>query len=1203
MIEKLNFEIPKDPNNQILREIYSTISTKLENNIEIIEKIIDFAKKEIMTFNEGKPNCSEDLDNFKNDNSIIEKTETWILGLDEQQLKILNFDLELIKNLSKFNITSRLLQKNDGLLNKLKLLFKDFETYFDTDNLNSEDSPLVKYLLSKTKNLLFNIFSCILSNRANSETVLSEHSDILNKIISDLKNNKLISKNENIENRNHSENNTDTNFDQKTLKEEALFLSKLANEYFETLAENGLKILNGTSDLKTIKENIIENKELYNNYEELIKKISVLDKDREFIEKLENAIANIAEICKKVEVFYAEHNEQIAIYKSQQNHEKEAIGEENLKTLNRSTTMNMNTMSNISSTAVKKMSLISRNILFSLKDMKFKSPISAKDNEMIEGLIEKIINHISKLHSENKVDKDEKRISQRNPLISRLLNTLKLLSVCACNHVLILELGLINFIENLQNDKENFTNNIYIYLETLDIAKNCTFSENSVPIFISSIIAEKILSDIIEMYDKPEIIANNLDMRIKFKYTNNIFSNLCKFSKGFNFVFEKLGMSKLIDLAKKTYNEIILEAVLEMILNYVLNHDKEKITNILDDIFNILYKVFKVFEKDQDTIDLLIKGLLLLGNISNDETSEKIAQYELPNFLMKYNLNKLLKNVSFFNALLFCLGKIVLNNIKIGKTIIDCGILKKIKENAVEHIKNLALIETLTMLLTNMLKNNIPMAQNFIEADLIVFLFLILEKILLINSNNNQNLNENANKNSSDLSLLTQVGNNGLININNNDLNNSNNLNQKKFSENDESLINSITLNIVTCFDSLTMYQKAIEYLANTRFHLLVLDTINIKYNEIEITKMSLHSLGNYFYNECGQNIKTLNFEKLLETLHMIQTKLYSNSDVLIYVNYIAGYLIKYMKEIKDKESLLRIILVPIKAQDWNAPLIINTLNIINDVFDKNKILQENFFGEIFTSLLNILKIHMVSGNLQVLLSCYKLILLFAKVYFNALEMVNEGLLNHIRDTFDFLQRTDKNNIQAYLELNDILFKILDILLIDLNNKKKASEIFIGKFILDLKNEDPKNLSPNATKIVNFLYSVLELKDKKNEFVQYSGVETLLPILKENMTNLPLIKNSFLLFSRLVSEEDEFKRLLKNLKVIDLVNEVSQSAEAKSDKEYSFISAALISDLNDIRSMLEKTEDLPQANLMKTYNHPIKPEIRNFVINGRLIRL
>ena len=188
----------------------------------------------------------------------------------------------------------------------------------------------------------------------------------------------------------------------------------------------------------------------------------------------------------------------------------------------------------------------------------------------------------------------------------------------------------------------------------------------------------------------------------------------------------------------------------------------------------------------------------------------------------------------------------------------------------------------------------------------------------------------------------------------------------------------------------------------------------------------------------------------------MIQTKLYSNSDVLIYVNYIAGYLIKLMKELRDKESLFRIIIVGIKAQDWNAPLIISTLNLINEIFESCKSLQESFFSEILPSLLNLIKIHMAAaGNIEVLLTAYKLILLFSKVYFNALEMVNEGLLGYIKDTFDFTERAEPK-IQLNLDLNDILFKILGYLLMDLYTKKKASEVFTGKFIQDLKKEKEK---------------------------------------------------------------------------------------------------------------------------------------------------
>jgi hypothetical protein len=1195
LINRLNTEIPNDPNNQTLREIYSAISSKLENSIEIFEKIIDFAKKEIISYDETKsisPTNNSEIKENEEDSErkdeiklLLSDTEYKKISPQEQQLINLNYDLDLLKNLAKFNITSRFLQKNEELLNKLKNLFGNFDTEFS----NTKQSAFVMQnnLLPKTQNLLLNILSCILSNKANIETILSEHSDILRKLVADLKSNKIILHASSQE----SELNPSETLAQKTLKEQASLLVKIAKENFNALTDDTLKILDGCSDLRIIQENLSADAKLFSEYEELIKKVSVLDKEREISESLEIAKTEINEITKKIDLFYNQHNEHMALYQMQQNAEKEAnsgcAGDENLSTLHRFTTQNNNTLANVSSSAVKKMSLISRNILFSLKDIKFKSPISAKDNEQIESLIEKTINHITKLHSENKSDKNEKRITERNPLISRLLNSLKFLSVSANNHILILELGLINFMEKLQNDKENLTNNVYIYLETLDLAKNCTVAESSIPPFISSPIAEHIINEISEIYDKPELISNNLDMRLKFKYTNKIFSNFCKNQKGFNFVFDKLGMPRLLELAKKTYNEFILEAVLEMVLNYVQNNDAGKVEAILNEVFNIIVKSFKVFEKNREAIELLIKALLVLGSISNDQTAEKIAEYNLPELLINYDLNKLLKNLAFFNALLFCLGRIALHNSKIGKNVIDCGLLKKIKENINENLSNLPLLESLTMLLANLLRNNISMAQKFLAGEFVILLFLILEKVLF----------------SENLHSITESNFN---NLNNNKININNNFSigvKKPNNENEENSINVITLNVISCFDALTMYDKAVEYLAQTKFNILIMDIINKKYSEVEIVKLALRAMGNYLSNEHGQNIKTLNFEKLISTLQMIQTKLYSNSDILIFVNYIAGHLNKYKKEMKDKESLFHIIIVGIKAQDWNASLIISTLNLIFEIFESCKILQENFFGEIFPSLLNIIKIHMsATGNIEVLLSAYKLILLFSKIYFNSLEMVSEGLLNYMKDTFDSIQRSEPKT-QLFTELNEILFKILDYLLMDLNTKRKASEIFIGKFILDLKNEDPKALSPNTAKIVSFLYSVFEINDKKNEFVQYSGVETLMPILTENTSNLSLIKNSFLLFSRLISEEDELKRLLKNLKVVDLVNEVSKSAQAKSDKEYSFIAAALISDINDIKSVLQKIEDTLNINEAKVFNNPIKPETRNFVTNGRMVRM
>jgi len=1008
---------------------------------------------------------------------------------------------------------------------------------------------------------------------------------LVKKIIEDLKENKPGEENTETNNKldtlpieNISEKNK-INFQTNTLKDEAKILAELVKEYFPLLGKEGLNILS-IENLKKIQSNHDSDKNIFNEYEEIIKKISVEDKDKQFIQGLESIKNEVSDICKKIETFYNDHNDLILEYQKFQNLEKENLGEENICTLNRFSICNTNTLANISSVSTKKMSVISRNILFLIKDTKFKSPISAKDNEQIEKLIENAINNVSKLYSDNRADKSEKRIFERNPLISRLLYSLKLLSVSPINHFLIMELGLINFLEKLLNEKENQMNNIYIILETLDLVKNCTVSEASIPIFISSPIAETIINEINELYEKPQIISNDNIMKIKFQLTNKIFSNLCKNQKGFNFVFDKLGMARLIVLAKKTYNESILEAVLEMILNYLQNNQKEKIDLILNDIFNIIIKAFKVYEKNTETVDILTKALLVLGNICSEDTMQKITEINLIKIIIRYDLRTLLKNLPFFNALVFALGNILLQNSFISESIIESGLLKKIKENVNENLFDLRLLEKLTSMMANMLKNNIKIYKKFLEGDYTSILFLIIEKNIL--GDNNLHIQKGERK-----SVLNNLN---------------NNICHKLHNENDELLMNSIILNIVLCFDSLTSNDEAIEYLTKTKFNQHILDIINKKISETEIVKIALHSLGNYFYIEIGSNIKNLNFENLLTTLQVIQAKQYSNSDILTNVNYVAGNLIRYLKETKDKENLFKIILVGIKAQDWNFRLVNNTLRLIYDIIDNFKFLQEMFFGEIFSSLMSIVNIFTFSGNNEVIYSTYNLILAFSKQYFLSLEMVNEGLLSFIKETFDYIQICSPK-LKIHDDINELLFKIIEYLIIDINNKKKASDILTGKFILDLKQENPKYLSPSVIKIVSFFHNVFELKDKRNDFVQHNGVETLLQILKENITNIPLIKISFMLFSRLVANEDEYKKLLKGLKVIDLINEVSQTPEAKGDKEYCFISYALISDINYIKEMLQSFDDISVGNDIKVYNNPIKPDIRNFVTNGRLVRL
>jgi hypothetical protein len=216
--------------------------------------------------------------------------------------------------------------------------------------------------------------------------------------------------------------------------------------------------------------------------------------------------------------------------------------------------------------------------------------------------------------------------------------------------------------------------------------------------------------------------------------------------------------------------------------------------------------------------------------------------------------------------------------------------------------------------------------------------------------------------------------------------------------------------------------------------------------------------------------------------------------------------------------------------------------------------------------------------------------------------MVCDNIFSIIKDTFDLLVRTQQKG-KIHWDLHDMLFNIIQLLIADFNNKKIASSIFIGQFITDLKDEDPKNITGSVEKIIEFFFNVFEIKEKCSEFMQFSGLDALLTILKDNSTNTQIIKNSFKLMSKIVNSDDEFKIVFKNLKIIEFVNEILSNPLIKKDKEFTLIAQILINDINDIKTKINIEEINSISESIMKNKDGLGPEIRNFLTSGRMIRL
>ena len=189
-----------------------------------------------------------------------------------------------------------------------------------------------------------------------------------------------------------------------------------------------------------------------------------------------------------------------------------------------------------------------------------------------------------------------------------------------------------------------------------------------------------------------------------------------------------------------------------------------------------------------------------------------------------------------------------------------------------------------------------------------------------------------------------------------------------------------------------------------------------------------------------------MNFDQILLLLIFLQKNFYSNSDILININCISGYLINILKDKLAKEKLFLIIVESIKIQDWNVQLIVMTVKLIHDILKSESVEIDNIFEQTVHSIFILLRNH---NDQDILIFSYNIIALFSKFFVLAWYMVNNGLVELIKVALE----TNYEN-KAKFKIRGILIEILGLLSKDAKNSKIISEVVMNKLILDLNCDE-----------------------------------------------------------------------------------------------------------------------------------------------------
>ena len=866
--------------------------------------------------------------------------------------------------------------------------------------------------------------------------------------------------------------------------------------------------------------------------------------------------------------------------------------------------------------SLRKMSFVSGALmLYSADNAKIKSSLSSKENPEISDDLNKILSLLRKNYNDMKTTEDPDLNIKRADNIHKCLNLLKKMSLAPDNHKPILEGGFMNFMEKLDDDYKLFkpdgepdlhNKNLGFDVNSKNVLQACSNSDDAIPIISESSVFDSTIDEVNKLYDKPELIAANSDIQKIFTYDNVIFSNLCKNKNAFDKIFKNMGLDKLLNLGKKTGNASLLDAILGMLKNYVKNiENKDEIPpEVLDSTFDIMNKCAKLSDRNAP---LMSKVLDIANLLYTDKLKPRVDNLKLIKS-MNDDIDKFNGKHRYLNSCLSALSTLTKDNPLNGQEAIDCELIKKLNGHVSNIVRDgpekyeenkdnneedengyLKTCYNLSKLYNSLVHNDMDNVDKFnrmgITENTVNMLDHFNDKVKP--KSEEEKLAEINKKKGSSLSSEKTEPEEGEEE--------EENMDNLKPTE----LVRGIMKNCAGALEQITVPPTSNEYLSNkTTFADTINKTLENENNDTDYLVSALHSLGNHLFNENGKNYSKLDLPKVYKLCKDLQSKYYSNPDMLSKINCIAGALVKNLKDNNEGKEYTKKFydLIPetIKVQDYNPDLVLMSLKLMHDGLEKKPYLVDEVYDETVPPTLNLLKLY--KDNPEIQENGYKILSLFAKNNAFGSAMISNGLLDVIKDTLENTLFSDSLKATAK-GLKGEIFRLLNSLSLEKDNCPKIADELMGNLISGVKE---KGYNEEGKDIVPLLDTLVMNKKCVAAFVQFGGIEACMQLLKDNETNVELVSKVFNIFKNVANASDEYKKMLQEKKLPDLINKIIKKI-GPYDKKIEFEGRQLLFNVNLCKIELEDPNSIGVDDIKIV--EPIPPEVRNFLTSGKQVKI
>ena len=863
--------------------------------------------------------------------------------------------------------------------------------------------------------------------------------------------------------------------------------------------------------------------------------------------------------------------------------------------------------------SLRKMSFVSGALMLHRDDnAKIKSALSCAENPEMPENINEILALLRKNYNDMKTTEDPELNVKRADNVHKCLNLLKKLSLAPDNHKPILEGGFLNFMEKLEpehkllNEKgepDLRNKNLGFEVSSKNVLQACSNSENAIPLIQESPVFEETIQEVNKLYENPELIAANSDIQKLFTYDNVIFSNLCKDKEAFDTIFNKMGIDELITLGLKTGNIALLKAITNMLKNYVKNApNKEQIPpEILEPTFQIMNKCAGLNDRDAP----LMCNVLDLATILNEDKNLKQKVDNL--HLIKNMSDDIVKfngNHQYLNSCLNCLSSLTKDNPINGQEAIDSGLMKNLnvevsniieegpekyeenKDNDEDENGYLKTCFNLSKLYNSLVRNDMTNVDKFNNMGITEKTVKMLDHF----NNNVEPKTEDEIAEEQNKKRLLEA-----TNVDNVVIPPEPNVDEMKPPQ----LVRGIMQNCAETLEQITVPPISNEFLAtNTQFSDTINKTLDNENNDSDYMLSALRALSNHVYKDNGKNYDKLDLPETYRICHELQSKFYSNPEILQNINAVSGAMVRNLKnDSKGKEFTKKFYdLIPetIKVQDYNPDLVLMSLKLMNDGLVNKPYLVDQVYEETVPITLNLLKLYKDVPEIQE--QGYKILSAFARNNVFSSAMINNGLLDCMRDTMENPIFADSQNPNVR-ELKSGIFQLLNNLSGEKENCPKIADELMGNLNSELIE---KGYNDEGKIIVPLLNNLVLNKECVPPFVQYKGIDALIKLLNDNDTNISLISNAFQIFKNVANASDEYKKMLHDKKVPDLINRIIKKV-GPYDKKIEFEGRQLLFNCNLYKIELEDPNSIGVDEIKIV--EPIPPPVRNFLTSGKQVKI